>query len=101
MEILKNKQIIECANAIKQGNNHYRYDNKTYKITENAKKYINLYQFGIIIPCLIVLLTKDIVIYNYTVSTIARLVIAIIIYIIYLNIIISLYTKDASNNMKK
>ena len=101
MEILKNKQIIECANAIKQGNNHYRYDNKTYKITENAKKYINLYQFGIIIPCLIVLLTKDIVIYNYTVSTIARLVIAIIIYIIYLNIIISLFTKDASNNMKK
>lgn len=101
MEILKNKQIIECANAIKQGNNHYRYDNKTYKITENAKKYVNLYQFGIIFPCLIVLLTKDIVIYNYTVSTIARLVIAIIIYIIYLNIIISLFTKDASNNMKK
>ena len=101
MEILKNKQIIDCANAIKQGNNHYRYDNKTYKITENAKKFINLYQFGIIIPCLIVLLTKDIVIYNYTVSTIARLVIAIIIYIIYLNIIISLFTKDASNNMKK
>lgn len=101
MEILKNKQIIECANAIKQGNNHYRYDNKTYKITENAKKYINLYQFGIIIPCLIVLLTKDIVIYNYTVSTIARLVIAIIIYIIYLNIIISLFTKDADANMKK
>ena len=100
MEILKNKQIIECANAIKQGNNHYRYDNKTYKITENAKKYINLYQFGIIIPCLIVLLTKDIVIYNYTVSTIARLVIAIIIYIIYLNIIISLFTKDADANMK-
>ena len=101
MEILKNKQIIECANAIKQGNNHYRYDNKTYKITENAKKYINLYQFGIIIPCLIVLLTKDIVIYNYTVSTIARLVIAIIIYIIYLNTIISLFTKDADANMKK
>lgn len=101
MQLLKNKQLLECANAIKQGNNHYRYDNKTYKITENAKKFINLYQFGIIIPCLIVLLTKDIVIYNYTVSTIARLVIAIIIYIIYLNIIISLFTKDADANMKK
>ena len=36
MQLLKNKQLLECANAIKQGNNHYRYDNKTYKITENA-----------------------------------------------------------------
>ena len=90
MQLLKNKQLLECANAIKQGNNHYRYDNNTYKITENAKKFINLYQFGIIIPCLIVLLTKDIVIYNYTVSTIARLVIAIII----LDTITHNYTKN-------
>lgn len=101
MELLKNKQIIECANAIKQGNNHYRYEGRSYKITDMAKKYINLYQYGVIIPCLIVLLTKDINIYNYTVSTIIRLAVAIIIYFIYLNIIIALFNKDASNNVKK